>query len=92
MRDCQCYFCSCLSVLTLPPHLQGYEWGIVAICVLLYIAITEVYKFIRRKMNPDKIAKRQTDEEKDLARFDTQAEDVFPNAEKILKKNKEKAK
>jgi hypothetical protein len=43
-------------------------------------------------MNPDKIAKRQTDEEKDLARFDTQAEDVdFPNAEKIIKKNKESA-
>ena len=43
-------------------------------------------------MNPDKVAKRQTDEEKDLARFDTQAEDVFPNAEKIIKRNKESAK
>lgn len=42
-----------------------------------------MWKLARRRMNPDKIAKRQRDDEKDLARYDTQAEEVFP--EKVQK-------
>jgi hypothetical protein len=65
--------------------------GIVGGCLIAYFIITELWKFARRKMNPDKIAKRPgaEDNEKGMARYDTVADDVFPEkAKKAFGKQK----
>lgn len=61
----------------------GYEWGIVAGCIVVYLACTELWKLARRMLNRDKIAKRTPDDsEKGMARYDTVADDVFPEKRK----------
>jgi Na+-exporting ATPase len=52
----------------------GWEWGLVAASLIIYLAATEAWKAVRRMSSKNKDRGGPTMTEKNLPRFDTIAE------------------